>query len=147
LIGTTWLLTSQFEQMANGGQPLLGGGRLVGLALLLDPGGDMQRTDFAEGASAGDFAPVEEILHGRAVGAPGMRVADSGGKNSRKRSRVSSSAAMTMAGSARAATRNGTSSFTALPSIECRITSFACAFNPIVLGVSQANFSAAPSAF
>jgi len=36
------------EQMANGSQPLLGGGSLVSLALLLDPGGDMERAHLAE---------------------------------------------------------------------------------------------------
>ena len=66
--------------MADGGEPELGSGRLMRLALLLDPGGDMERPHLAEGADAGRFAPVEEVLHRGEVGAPGMAVADIGGE-------------------------------------------------------------------
>ena len=50
------------------------------LALLFDPGGDMQGPHLAERSYAGARAPVEKVLHGRAVGPPGMPVADLGGE-------------------------------------------------------------------
>ena len=66
--------------MADGGESELGGRRLVGLGLLLDPGGDVQRPHLAEGAYVGLLAPVEKVLDGRKIGAPGMAVADVGGE-------------------------------------------------------------------
>jgi len=68
------------EQVADGGEPELGGGRLVRLGLLLDPGGDMQRPDITKRGDAGILAPVEKVLHGRPVGARGMAVANIGGE-------------------------------------------------------------------
>ena len=68
------------KQVADGGEPELGGRRLVRLGLLLDPGGDVQRPHVAERGDASGLAPVEKVLHGRQVGAPGMTVADVGGE-------------------------------------------------------------------
>jgi hypothetical protein len=79
LTGTNLAVDQPVEQVADGGEPELGGRRLVGLGLLLDPGGDVKRPHITERADAGILAPVEKVLHG-AVGAPRMGVADIGGE-------------------------------------------------------------------
>jgi hypothetical protein len=66
--------------VADGREPELGGRRLMGPALPLDPGGDVQRPHLAEGSNAGRFAPVEKIFHRGEVGAPGMGVTEIGGE-------------------------------------------------------------------
>jgi hypothetical protein len=82
----------------------------VGLGLLFDPGRDVKRSYIPKGTNAGGLAPIEELADRQAVGAAGGRLRMLEAKNSRKRWRVSSPAAATMAGKACEVFRAGTSS-------------------------------------
>jgi hypothetical protein len=72
------------EQHAHRRQVLLDRGRRVGLAQVLDVGGDVDRLEAAELAEAADLAPAEKLGNSPGVGVPGIAVADVGGEELEK---------------------------------------------------------------
>ena len=86
------------EQVADRGQALLDGRRGELARLRLDPGRDVQRPHGSERRHAMRLAPGEELGHGAAVGAAGVRVADRGGEELEEAQPARSPAAVTSAG-------------------------------------------------